>query len=219
MNEKLILQELLCDEEVPFRVHTARVEKFVCESDLPTLFLTHYDALSDEIKNQHPLTTELLQKTLTKVTAKQACQILGVTEGTISPKTHIKIVGKIVLVLDDLPLALRLTFTNTAKENQIVSSGEIQSLVEQEANLCLFSGAVDVLYKNSKQPLVSVCDTKDDYPIPVSEKYLCLPNSHSTATTTLFNEFKARTPKLAYLNDAIASAVMAYYQNLNNHPS
>lgn len=218
MNEKFILQELLCSEDTPFRVHTTRVEKFICQSDLPTLFLTHYDSLSDELKNQYPITPELLPQTLMQVTAEQACQILGLTSNTIRPKTHIKIVGKIVLVLDDLPLALRLTFTNTSKENQSVDGDDAKVLVEQEAKKCLFSGVVDVLYKNSKQPLASIDDSQNEYQIAISDSYIRLPNSHSTATTTAFNEFKSRTAKLAYLDNAINQSVMTYYQNLTSQP-
>lgn len=55
MTDRFILQEVLTDD-VPFRVHNVKIDKFIYEQDLPLMLLAHYDRLSDELKIQKPLT-------------------------------------------------------------------------------------------------------------------------------------------------------------------
>ena len=104
MTDLFILQEVLTDD-VPFRVHNVKIDKFICEQDLPLMLLAHHDRLSDELKTQKPL-TEFFGRINDKVTTAQACAIFGVSSDSLRPATHIKITGTTVIVWDDFPLAL-----------------------------------------------------------------------------------------------------------------
>lgn len=209
MTERFILQEILTDD-VPFRVHNVKLDKFICQNDLPMMFLSHFDQLDDATKSQK---NHLLIKHLNdKVTAQESCQILGVPAGTIRPATHIKITGTSVIVLDDFPLAVHLQFTNTAKDTQALYGNDLTALVAQEAKNFVLSGNVNVLHKSSKNTLVSVDLTDHEFVINPSESYTRLPNTHALATTQVLNHLNATTPKaLDYLQQAIFDKVMAYF--------
>lgn len=114
MTDTLILQELITDA-VPFRVHNVKIDKLICECDLPMMFLSHYDSLPDDIKTERPL-GDFLQYSTQKMTAEQANSLLSLAPNTIKYATHIKITGTTVFVWDELPLALHLQFTNTSKD-------------------------------------------------------------------------------------------------------
>lgn len=204
MTDTFILQELITDD-LPFRVHNVKIDTFVCQQDLPMMFLSHYDRLPDDIKTQHPLDMALLKRMNDKMTTQDACALLNLPPSTLRPATHIKIAGSSVIVLDDFPLALHLRFTNTAKENQAIFAKEdIATLVREEAGKFLLCNSVNVLHKNPTKTLVSIDLEDDEFVIMPSDGYTCLPNSHSLATTQILNTLNSKSPQtLAYLKNAI----------------
>lgn len=209
MTDTFVLQELLIDPNVPFRVHNVKLDKFICQNDLPMMFLSHFDSLDDTTKSQK---NHLLIKHLNdKVTAQEACQILTLPAGTIRPATHIKITGTTVIVLDDFPLAVHLQFTNTAKETQTIYGNDLTALVAQEAKNFVLSGNVNVLHKTPTKTLISVDLEDNEYPIAPADGYARLPNTHALATTQVLNTLKHNSPQvLQYLGDAILAKVMAH---------
>lgn len=212
-DDKFVLQELLSSPEFIFRTHNVKLEKFIIEQDLPMMFLAHYDSLSDDIKANKPLDLSMLKLMNEQVTARQACQWLGLPQDTIKPATHIKISGTTVIVCDDFPLALHLTFTNTAKDTQATYDNNIQNALTKEANNFVLTGNVHVLHKNSAKALSSVDFHDEVYDIIQNDGYTRLPNSHALATTHTLNTLKDRTPQaLQYLQDSICHKIMTHYE-------
>lgn len=210
MTTTFVLQELLTDPDVPFRVHNVKIEKLICTPDLPLMLLAHYDSLSDELKQAHPLTPNLLLRMNDKVTTEQACAILGVPQGSIRPATHIKISGTTVIVCDDFPLALHLHFTNTAKETQAIHGISHGDLIKAQAENFLLTGNVNVLHKNPKKTLISLDNHDNELTIDTNDGYTTLPNVHALATTGVLNELKSRSPHaLHFLQEAIVSKVLS----------
>lgn len=206
MTTTFILQEII-SENLPFRVHNVKIDKFIATQDLPMMFLAHYDSLPDEIKAQKPL-GQLLQRMNDEMTADQACQLLHLPQGTIKPATHIKITGTSVIVLDDFPLALHLQFTNTAKKTQTLYGNDLPALIEQEARNYVLTGNVHVLHKNQAKTLISMDLNDDELTIAQNDGYTRLPNTHSLATTHTLNTLKDNHPQhLEYLSRAIVDKV------------
>ncbi|OOR91056.1 hypothetical protein B0181_03740 [Moraxella caviae] len=206
-----VLQDLLCDDSLPWRVHNVKLEKIICEKDLPMMFLAHYDRLPDDIKAQKPLDLPMLKIMNEKVSAAQACQILGLPQGAIAPALHVKISGTTVIVCDSLPLALHLQFTNTAKDSQACHQ-DAQTALENEARRFLFAGNVHVLHKNPKIRLHSTDLSEHSFTVEPQAGYTRLPNSHALATTHTLNTLKDTTPNaLKFLQDAIVDKVMASF--------
>lgn len=211
MSQTFILQELF-SQDLPFRVHNVKIDTLLCQKDLPMMFLAHYDSLPDDIKAAKPLNLDLLKHMNDKVSADQACQLLGLPLGTIKPATHIKIIGTSVLVLDELPLAIHLQFTNTAKENQPLYGDNLQTLVQEEAKRYLLCGNVHILHKNPTNTLVSIDLEDNEFTIHTNDNYTRLPNAHALATTQTLNTLKNNTPQsLDYLTLAIDDKVMAHF--------
>ena len=210
MTDTFILQELIT-EDLPFRVHNVKIDKFIAEQDLPMMFLAHYDSLSDDIKAQKPLDIHLLKRMNDEMTAAEACQVLGLPQGTIKPATHIKITGTSVIVLDEFPLALHLQFTNTAKPTQSVYGNNLTELITTEAKNYALAGNVHILHKNSTKRLISIDLNDETFVINQNDSYTRLPNTHAMATTHTLNTLKSNTPQaLFYLNEAVVQKVLEY---------
>ncbi|STZ08637.1 Uncharacterised protein [Moraxella caprae] len=211
MTDRFILQEVLTDD-VPFRVHNVKIDKFIYEQDLPLMLLAHYDRLSDELKIQKPL-TDFFGQMNDKVTTAQACAIFGVSPDSLRPATHIKITGTSVIVWDEFPLALHLQFTNTAKDSQTTDERDITQAVADEIGNILLSGNVNVLHKNTAKELVSIDLSDDEFVITPSDNYTRLPNSHALATTQILNHIRHTTPQaMAYLSHALRDKIMEHVQ-------
>lgn len=210
---EFVLQELLKNDAFVFRVHNIKLTTLTINRDLPQMFLAHYDSLDDDIKADTPLSPELLRQINTLMTADEANRLLGLASGTIRAAYHIKISGTVVIVNDDLPLALHLSFTNTAKSSQAVYGQDIATLVEQEAQKWQLTGTVNLLHKSSKHKLISIDMDDEMLTIEPHDGYVRLPNAHALATTHAINTIKNNTPELVrFVHDAIVDKVMATYQ-------
>ena len=207
MTDTFILQELITDG-TPFRVHNVKIEKLICERDLPMMFLAHYDSLSDDIKADKPLAMFLKHSTQ-KMTSQEAAKLLGLPTNIIKPATHIKIIGTTVLLWEEFPLALHLQFTNTAKEFQTHYGNDTMASMQKEASNFAFSGNVHVLHKTPTKMLISIDLSDDEFTITPNETYTRLPNNHSLATTQLLNIAKDKSPQyLADLTKSITTKVL-----------
>lgn len=208
-----ILQDILTTPDFIFRTHNVKIDKFIIQKNLPMMFLAHYDSLPDDIKTQKPLDLSLLKMMNEKVTAQEACRILELPAGTIQAATHIKISGTTVIVCDDFPLALHLSFTNTAKESQATYHSDIDQSLNAEAGNFVFAGNVNVLHKSTAKTLTSVDFSEEEYIIEPSDGYTRLPNAHALSTTHALNLLKDRTPQvLTYLQESIRHKVTTHYQ-------
>ncbi|MDO4441819.1 MAG: hypothetical protein Q4B81_06525 [Moraxella sp.] len=212
-DNRFTLQEILTEPEFVFRTHNVKIDKFIVDKDLPMMFLAHYDSLSDDIKAQRPLDLSMLKMMNEKVTAQTACRWLNLPDGSIQAATHIKISGTTVIVCDELPLALHLQFTNTAKDSQAVYATDLIQNIKNEAANFVLAGNVHILHKNTAKSLISLDFSEEEYPIPTHDGYTRLPNAHALATTHTLNTLKDRTPQaLSYLQESICQKVMAQYE-------
>lgn len=210
---ELILQEVLKDEAFIFRVHNIKPTLLSIKQDLPQMFLAHYDSLDAELKADMPLSAELLRKINLMMRADEANALLGLPAGTIRPAYHIKISGTVVIVNDELPLALHLTFTNTAKSSQVIYGTDPSVMIGTEANKWQMAGLVNILHKSTKFTLLSQDLSDDVMSIEPAAGYLQLPNAHALATTHAINTIKSDSPeRLQHLHDAIVETVLATYQ-------
>lgn len=213
MSDTFILQEILTST-APFRVHNVKIDKFLCQQDLPMMLLAHYDRLSDELKAQKPLSNFFMQIN-NKVTTQEACQIFGVSFNELRPATHIKFTGTSVIVWDEFPLALHLQFTNTAKDSQTSDKPTQEAILEQTKRL-LLSGNVNVLHKNTAKTLISVDLSDDEFIITPNDTYTRLPNSHALATTQILNHLKDTNPNaMAYLEQALVDKVLEHFNQIS----
>ncbi|MDO4699660.1 MAG: hypothetical protein Q4A69_03090 [Moraxella sp.] len=207
MSQPIVLQALFT-EALPFRVHNVKIDTLLCQKDLPMMFLAHYDSLPDDIKAQKPLDITLLQRMNDQMTAEQACTLLGLPQNTIQGAWHIKLIGTTVIVLDELPLAVHLQFTNTAKTTQSVYGNDPKALVEQQAAQYVFAGNVHILHKNPANQLISIDLQGNEHVICPNDGYTRLPNAHALATTQTLNTLKSRQPlALVHLEQAIFAKI------------
>lgn len=208
-----ILQELLTEPDFIFRTHNVKIDKFIIKKDLPMIFLAHYDSLPEDIKAEKPLDLSMLKLMNEKVTAQTACQWLNLPDNTIKPATHIKISGTTVIVCDEFPLALHLSFTNTAKDTQAVYTNDIPQTLANETDGFVLTGNVHILHKNPNKQLISVDFDDEEFAIATHDAYIRLPNTHALATTHTLNLLKDRTPQaLTYLQESIRHKVTTHYQ-------
>lgn len=211
MSATYILQEII-SEDLPFRVHNIKVTKFICQKDLPMMFLEHYDALPEDIKALKPL-QDYRTHAFDVMSATHACALLGLPAGTVKPATHIKISGTLVIVLDDFPLALHLHFTNTTKDSQAYRGDDIATIIQTEVNKISFAGNVNVLHKDNTKNLISISHDENEYLINPSDSYTLLPNAHALTTTHTINTLIGNHPQaLNRLAHTISEKLMAYYQ-------
>lgn len=210
MTDTFILQELITDD-LPFRVHNVKIDKFIYTQDLPIMLLAHYDRLSDDIKAQKPL-SDFFGRINDRVTTDEACAIFGIDHSHLHSATHLKITGTTVIVLDDFPLALHLQFTNTAKETQTLDTSDLHQALQEQIDNILLSGNVNILHKNNAKTLISIDLSDNEFVITPHEQYTRLPNAHALATTQILNHLKQTTPRaMSYLNHALHEKIMSYF--------
>ncbi len=204
-----ILQSVLSDTAFTLRVHNVKLTQLSHAQDLPRMFLAHYDSLDDEIRAHTPLSADLLKHINEMMHADDACRLLGLPAGTITPAHHIKLRGTTVIVCDALPLALHLQFTNTAKSSQALHGSDVSELIHNESKRWTLTGVVNVLHKTDNHALISHDMHGDELIISPNDGFITLPNQHSLTTTHTLNTLKdTDAERLALLDTAITEAVM-----------
>ncbi len=151
------LSELILDEAQSWQVHNCKLIKNECHRQGTLPFIYHYDRLSAELKKEFPLTGRLLANFNKPMTAKQACQLIGIDTNNIANPFFIKITGSLVIFCEPLQLALRLHWSNTAKNEDAIYCQNEQQAVEQAIQKWQFFGRVDTLYKlKEKNSLINI---------------------------------------------------------------
>lgn len=202
--DSLVLQSLLMDNQLDWRVHNCKLIQHSIDYDLPLSFLSQYDTLEDDIKEQIPLTRTLLRHINDKLTVHQTAQILGVDEKLLKKAWHIKYIGRTVVFSHQLSLAVRFYFSNTAKSAQTVYVPNAKDALCHEIEQWQAFGVVDVLYKSSV-PLVSA--QEDVLTIESFEAYQSLPSAHSLGVLALINTHKNELYFCQAISDVISATV------------
>lgn len=194
----IILAEALKDSAIAWRIHNCKVSKKNVIQDLPMQFLYHYDSLDDVIKQANPLTPKLLAQFNVLMTATEAAKIIGVDAALITSPWHVKVTGSLVVFSEALQLAVRLHWTNTGKTTeQIYTKDAADALIAAFKNWQFF-GRIDVLYKNTKQALISIDEqaTSDEQMLTfdTSADYQYLPANHALLVIAKLEANKAELP-------------------------
>lgn len=209
MNDTLILQEALFADAVVWKVHNCKLSKMSSEYDAPISLLEHYNALPDELQDTDGLSFEVLKRLNDKMSVDEVAHLLNMDKRLFKTPYQIKYVGKAVIFCEQLQIALRFHFSNTAKPYQAVFAPSKAEAISQQASVWRAFGVVDVLYKG-QGGLVSLDKDGDVYAIASDVNYQSLPAEHSLAILHLLNEVRS---EFGYLDERILEVVMA---NLDN---
>lgn len=200
----LILAEALTDKTISWRIHNCKVSKKTVTQDLPLPFLYHYDSLDEGIKQTNPLTPKLLAQFNTPMTAKEAARLIGIDQALLTSPWHVKVTGSLVVFSEALQLAVRLHWTNTGKETQQIYTKDAADSLIAAFKEWQFFGRIDVLYKNTKQTLVSIDEQAEDseqlLTVDPSAEYQYLPSTHSLIVIA---KLEARKNELPWFETAI----------------
>lgn len=194
----IILADALTDAAIAWRIHNCKVTKKTLTQDQPLPFLYHYDSLEEAIKQTHPLTPTLLAQFNTPMMAAEAAMLIDIDKSAISSPWHVKVLGSLVVFSEVLQLAVRLHWTNTGKETQqIYTQNQADALVTAFKDWQFF-GRIDVLYKNDKQPLISIDEqsVSDNAVLPIhaGTDYQYLPAHHALSVIAKLEADKETLP-------------------------
>ncbi len=198
MSEQYNLVELLLDESQAWQVHNCKLIKKSCHRKGKLPFIYHYDRLSNELKQQFPLTGQLLVHFNKSMTAEEACQLIGIDKKNIANPIFVKITGSVVVVCEPLQLAIRLHWSNTSKAEEPIYCQDEQQAIEQAIKKWQFIGRVDTLYKlkqaNASQIIGGydeLATSKEDsqYLLPVTNSYELMPYKFSCYLLTELNNY------------------------------
>ena len=194
----IILAEALTDKAISWRIHNCKISKKTITQDMPLPFLYHYDSLDDSIKQTYPLTPSLLAQFNTPMTADEAAKLIGIDKALITSPWHVKVVGSLVVFSEALQLAVRLHWTNTGKDTQQIYTKDEADALTAAFKEWQFFGRIDVLYKNTKQTLISIDEQAEDdkqiLTIDASSDYQFLPATHALVVIAKLEADKGELP-------------------------
>ena len=194
----IILAEALSDKAISWRIHNCKISKKTITQDMPLPFLYHYDSLDDSIKQTYPLTPSLLAQFNTPMTVNEAAKLIGIDKALITSPWHVKVVGSLVVFSEALQLAVRLHWTNTGKDTQQIYTKDEADALTAAFKEWQFFGRIDVLYKNTKQTLISIDEQaegdKQILTIDASSDYQFLPATHALVVIAKLEADKGELP-------------------------
>lgn len=194
----IILAEALTDKMISWRIHNCKISKKIMTQDMPLPFLYHYDSLDDSIKQTYSLTPALLAQFNTPMTADEAAKLIGIDKALITSPWHVKVIGSLVVFSEALQLAVRLHWTNTGKDTQQIYTKDEADALTAAFKEWQFFGRIDVLYKNTKQTLISIDEHAENdkqlLTIAASPDYQFLPAPHALVVIAKLETDKADLP-------------------------
>lgn len=194
----IILAEALTDKTISWRIHNCKISKKIMTQDMPLPFLYHYDSLDDSIKQTYPLTPALLAQFNTPMTANEAAKLIGIDKALITSPWHVKVIGSLVVFSEALQLAVRLHWTNTGKDTQQIYTKDEADALTAAFKEWQFFGRIDVLYKNTKQTLISIDEQAENnkqlLTIAAIPDYQFLPAPHALVVIAKLETDKADLP-------------------------
>ena len=158
----LLLNELIIDSAINWQVHNCKINEQTVTQEAPLPFLYHYDTLSDELKAANPLTPQLLLRFNEPMSAAKAAELLHLPADSIPAPWQVKVIGTLVMFCESLQVAVRLRFTNSAKNlDPIYTTDKSQALTLAMHNWHFF-GDVFVLNKSTIPIGIAPTDTLTD---------------------------------------------------------
>lgn len=203
------LAELITDASQPWQLHNCKMISKRCDKNDKLPFLYHYDQLPDYLKQSHPLKGNLLANFNTKMTATEACEMLGINTDSIATPWFIKVKGSLVIFHEPMQLAIRLHWSNTNKQFESFYCKEEDQALINAMEHWQFVGRIDTLYKKEKQRLTVYDEHAQNiedarYIIPQSQGYELMPTNFSLV---LINSLQENMNQLAWLNTVIQQKI------------
>lgn len=186
MTHALILQDLLKDNDIFWQLHNCKLINTTFVFDAPLPLYVHYNNLSDEQKDAHPLGFELLKRLNEPMTIAEVADLTGIDQASFKKAWQIKYIASVVVFCEPLQLALRFHISNTAKPIQAVFVADQDKAWANECERWQAFGVVDVLYKGT-HALYSHAQ-EDELSLPTLPHYQALPSLHSLSVLELINQ-------------------------------
>lgn len=196
----IILAHALSDKAINWEIHNCKIIQKNITQDETLPFLYHYDRLDDSMKQAHPLTPKLLAQFNTPMTATEAATFIGTDSKMCAQPWHVKVTGSLVVFSEALQLAVHLQWTNTSKNTQHLYTKTVEEALTAAIKDWQFFGRVYVLYKNSKQTLVSIDDNEQVLSLIANPNYQPLAATHAL---TLIAKLEANKTELPWFERAI----------------
>ncbi|WP_230660037.1 hypothetical protein [Psychrobacter sp. I-STPA10] len=197
-----ILNQLLIDDSLHWQVHNCKISQKLVSQTQPMPFLYHYDTLSDDLKAANPLTADLLAKFNIPMLPAEANLLLSLPNNTIPTPWQVKIIGTLVLFCEQLQIALRLKFTNTAKQMQPIYTTQQSNAVQQACQQWHLFDDLFVLNKSTK--IIKVLATDAYLSLPKAEDYQRISGS---AALIVFEEIETQPKLKEMMNTAIQQRI------------
>lgn len=201
----LIINEALLDNQMDWQLHNCKIQQEEINIQKKQDFLYHYDRLSEEIKQEHPLTPDLLKQFATPMTAQQASELLGLTADILVEPFYIKFVGSVVIFSERLQIALRLHWTNTLKSAQAIYAPSLDLAKTQAAQACQWLLPVDILCKNNTINLWAY-DENDEKIAIHAPRYTALPPAQALF---LLHQLDRHKTQFDFVTQAIVDRIVA----------
>lgn len=188
----LDLLDWLSHSPEDWHIHKAQVTHSVIRQDLPIPLIYHYEALFDELKTHFPLSGNLLKRFNQLMTREQFLalpELADLTLDDIAKPWQIKFMGKLVIFTQQPEVAMRLWWTNTLKDFELVYSKELSTAIASSFKHWQFIDTVEMVCKTPNIHLFAQpMGLSSPYQLPISPNFEPLPSVVSLSVHELLND-------------------------------
>lgn len=182
----------LDDAASQWQIHKAQITHSLLSQDLPIQLIYHYEKLDDDIKAKYPLNGTLLKQFSTLMTRAEFVQrpeVAGLTLDEIATPWQLKFTGKLVIFTQNPEVAIRLWWTNTLKEFELVYSRELETAIEKSFHHWQFVDSVEVICK-TPNVLLTAQPNEDNLPwqLAATANFVTLPAVIGLAIQKILND-------------------------------
>lgn len=131
-----------------WQIHRCGLITSLISQNEPIKLLYHYELLSDEQKQQHPLHGALLKQFDQKLDRQQFAKLLNIDISHVKQPYQMKFYGKLVIFCQNPEVALRLYWTNTLKAFEIIDQKDAKTALQQAFTYWQFIDNVEFINKN-----------------------------------------------------------------------
>lgn len=158
-----------------WHIHKAQFTEALIQQHLPIQLLYHYEKLQDDIKAQYPLKGSLLKQfnmPMTREVFTSLPELSGITLNDVAKPWQLKFSGKLVIFSQNPEVAIRLWWTNTLKEFELVYNKDLSNAIEASFHHWQFVDKVEILCKTPNVILTAPTDE-----VPESDWWQMTPSS------------------------------------------
>ncbi|ELA08422.1 hypothetical protein MOMA_07671 [Moraxella macacae 0408225] len=147
--------DFIADTIMDWQIHRCQVTHALIGQHEPMKLIYHYEQLADEIKAQNPLNGALLKRFDDVMTREDFAELLKIDINKIAKPYQLKFEGKLVVFCQNPEVALRLHWTNTLKNFELlhIQHDDLQNALQNVKNSMFkhwqLVGEVDFISKQS----------------------------------------------------------------------